>query len=79
MAIVASARGVSGVGKTCAVKAVGNDEEVQNYYSGDVHFFRFGPTITDEGVMKMVAEAVEESGGHSTAEGMRNEEGLEEQ
>ena len=59
------------------MKAVGNDKQVQDYYSGGVHFFSFGPDITDEGVVQMVADAVDVSRGHWTEEEMRKGSGLE--
>ena len=74
---VASAYGISGVGKTCAVKAVGNDKEVQKHYVGGVYSFSFGPNISDEGVTSMIADAVNESGGSWIAEEIRNAIGLD--
>ena len=39
---VIAAHGMSGVGKTCAVTAVGNNSDVQKYYDGGVYFLSFG-------------------------------------
>ena len=63
---------MSGVGKTCAVTAVGNDSDVQKYYSGGVYFLSFGKDATDGDVISRVADKVEESGGCMLADKIRN-------
>ena len=73
---VTAAQGMSGVGKTCAVTAVGNDGDVQKYYSGGVYFLSFGQDATDGDVMSTLANKVEESGGHQVADKIQNENRL---
>ena len=73
---VTAAQCMSGVGKTCAVMAVGNDSDVQNYYGGGVHFLSLGQDATDRDFMSKVADKVEESGGHLLANRIRNENNL---
>ena len=73
---VAAAQGMSGVGKTCAVTAVGNDEEVQRYYSGGVYFFSFGQNADDGDIIQQLADKVETSGGYQLATSMRSESAL---
>ena len=70
---VTAAQGMSGVGKTCAVTAVGNDSDVQRCYSGGVYFLSFGQNATDGDVVSKVADKVEESGGRLLADKIRNE------
>ena len=71
-----AAQGMSGVGKTCAITAVGNDSDVKECYFGGVYFLSFGQGATDGDVISKVANKVEESGGHLLAEKIRNENNL---
>ena len=73
---VTAAEGMSGVGKTCAVTAVGNDSDVQKHYSGGVYFLSFGKNVRDGDVVNEVADKVEESGGRRLADKLRNENNL---
>ena len=74
---VTAAQGMSEVGKTCAVTAVGNDSDVQKCYGGGVYFLSFGKDAMDGDVIGNVANKVEESGGHVLADKIRNENDVE--
>ena len=54
---------MAGVGKVCAVTAVGNDSDVQNHYSGGARFLFFGKDTTDGDATSVVADKVKKSGG----------------
>ena len=70
---VAAAHGMGGVGKTCALTAVGNDVDVQRHYRDAVCFFSFGQNATDSDVVKALADKVQKSGGHWLAKEIWNE------
>ena len=74
---LAAAYGMSGVGKTCAVIAVGNDKDVQEHYNGGVYFFSFGPNVKDGDVIQMISDKVEATGGRQLAQAIRNEINIE--
>ena len=74
---VAAVHGMSGVGKTCAVTAVGNDPEVQKHYSGGVYFFSFAQNVKDMDIVRKLADEVDATGGHRTAKEIQNESGLD--
>ena len=69
---VTAAHGMSGVGKTCVVTAVGNDSDAQSYYTGGVCFLSFGQDATDRDVMSRVSDKMEESGGPLLADKIQN-------
>lgn len=60
-------RGLGGVGKTCALKAIGGDPKVQELYSGGVYFFSLGRDVESVDVIDMIAEVIEGTGGALTA------------
>ena len=68
-----AAQDMSGVGKTCAVTAVGNDSDVQKYFSDGVYFISFGQNAKDRDVVRKVADKRKESGGESPSKEIRNE------
>ena len=63
---------MSGVGKTCAVTAVGNDSDVQSCHSGGVCFLSFGQDAFAGDVISKVANKAQESGGAVLSEEIRN-------
>ena len=70
---VTAAQGMSGVAKTCAVTAVGNDSDVQKHYSGGVYFLSFGQDAKSGDLVNKVADKVKESGGERLSKEIRNE------
>lgn len=76
MNVGAVARGEGGVGKTCALRAIGLLDEVKTRFPGGVLYIQMGE---DSGLTQLIeglADIVESAGGFATADKVRSEKQL---
>jgi hypothetical protein len=66
-----AAVGMGGMGKTCALKGIGHEVDVQQRYHGGVYFISLGQDVKDEGIVSQVADVVKASGGKLLSSNIR--------
>lgn len=74
----AIARGQGGVGKTCALRAVGCHEKTVHHFQGGILYATIGHEATELDLIKHIAKMVETAGGEQKAQAVRQAEELEE-
>jgi NB-ARC domain len=62
-----AAVGMGGLGKTCALKGIGHEDDVRHRYSGGVYYVSIGQDVTDEGIVRQVSDIVKAAGGKLAA------------
>lgn len=70
------AQGMSGVGKTCALRALAADDDVIARFEGGVYFMVLGAQATNKTIIRQLARSIEASGGKTVAAELQNEESL---
>lgn len=70
------AQGMGGVGKTCALRALAADEQVNDRFPGGVYFMSLGAEATTKKVIDELAGSVDASGGKTEAAEMRKDSSL---
>lgn len=72
------ARGLGGVGKTCALRKIGRDAErtMRSRFKGGVVFITFGQQASEADIIEEIANVVRIAGGPSKAQEIRDEQNL---
>lgn len=65
--VTIAVNGVSGVGKTCALKGIGNHERVKKRFWGAILFIKLGQDIGEQKLREKIAEKVKKTGGNETS------------
>lgn len=74
----AIARGQGGVGKTCALRAVGCHKDTVDRFAGGILYVTIGHNATERVLIRRVSKMVECAGGVKKAEAVRQADDLEE-
>ena len=55
--------GMGGVGKTCALKETGHEDEMKQHYGGEVYWLSLCQDATDAQMIRQIVKLVKDSGG----------------
>lgn len=77
-AVAAVARGIGGVGKSCALRAIGRLEETEHTFTGGILHMVIGADGGLSRLIESIADIVERAGGQKKSDQIRNKKSLEE-
>jgi len=75
---ISGVRGMSGAGKSCALRALARDVEVRAHFRDGIYFMVLGKAATDAGVMQGIITIMSRSGSKRLAEEAREGSDIEE-